>query len=232
MVKTVKLSIIIPVYNERKTILKILEIIKGVDIGKVKKEIIIIDDFSNDGTRKILKEINDKNIKIFYNKKNYGKGHAARVGIKETTGDIVIIQDADIEYEPKDYKKLISPIINGETKVVYGSRFSKRKIKGRFIFFIANKFLTLITRILYNIKITDMETCYKVFRSDVIKNIELKSKRFDFEPEITAKIAKKKYKIKEIPISYYARTKIQGKKIGFKDGIEALWTLFKYRFVN
>ncbi len=230
-----KLSIIIPVYNEKQTISKIVEIIKKIDIGNIKKEIIIVEDFSNDGTREILKEIGkaNKNIKIVYHKENLGKGSAIRTGIKEVTGDIVLIQDADLEYKPEDYKKLIYPIINNETKVVYGSRFlKKRKKRGKICYFIANKFLTFVTRFLYRIKITDMETCYKVFRSDVIKNIELKSKRFDFEAEITAKIAKKKYKIKEVPISYYARTKVEGKKIGWKDGIETLWALIKYRFSN
>jgi len=226
-----KLSIIIPVYNESKTILKILDKIKKVKIP-VKKEIIIVDDSSKDGTRKILKKIKSKNIKIYFHNKNLGKGSAIKTGIKNSTGDLIIIQDADLEYNPFEYGKLIKPILEKKTRVVYGSRFlnNNKKIYHRYYF--GNKSLSFLTSIIYFTKITDMETCYKVFDANLIKNINFKSKRFDFEPEITSKLLKKNIKIMEVPISYFPRRKSEGKKIRFKDGIIALFTLIKYRFVD
>jgi len=228
-----KLSIIIPAYNEEATILKILRLIKKVYLGKIKKEIIIIDDFSTDKTREILKKIRDKNIKILYHQRNFGKGYAIRTGLKEVTGDIVIIQDADLEYNPEDYKKLIKPIIDKKTKVVYGSRNLNKKNRYSYLsFFLGGKLLTVLANFIYHIKITDEPTCYKVFSSDVLKQINLKCRRFEFCPEITAKISKKGFKICEVPISYYPRHKNQGKKINWRDGLEAVWTLVKYRFVD
>jgi len=227
-----KISVLIPAYNEKKTILEIIKNVKAVDLNK---EIIIIDDFSTDGTREILKKIKDKEIKVIYHQKNYGKGHAIRTGIKQITGDITIIQDADLEYDPRDYLSLITPIRNKETKVVYGTRFPKNRKtpslwKNRF--FLANKILTAAANLLYNAKITDEPTCYKVFDSSVLKSLNLKCERFEFCPEVTAKVRKKGFRIKEVPISYNPRSTEEGKKIKFKDGFEAIWNLIKYRVMN
>lgn len=217
-------SIVIPVYNEKETVRDIIDTVKGI---KVNKEIIVIDDFSTDGTREILK--NQKDIRLICHDKNIGKGAAIRTGLEQATGDIVIIQDADLEYDPNEYSRLIDPIEKGLADVVYGSRFKGR---GEFLLesFIANKILTFLTNLIYGCRLTDMETCYKCMKTGVIKNLRLKAKRFEFEPEVTAKILKKGYKIHEVPISYFGR-KI-GKKIGWKDGVQAVWCLFKYRFVD
>jgi len=227
-----KLSVIIPAYNEIKTIREIIKKVKEVDIPK---EILIIDDGSKDGTKEFLKKLNDPEIRIFLNKKNYGKSHSVRVGIREAEGDIIIIQDADLEYDPHDYYNLVKPIMRGKTKVVYGTRFPKMKKKPSIFsnpFFLANKILTITSNILYNANITDEPTCYKVFDSEVLKSLNLKSERFEFCPEVTAKIRKKGYKIYEIPIAYNPRTTKEGKKINWKDGFEALWTLIKYKFID
>ena len=225
-----RLSIIIPVYNESTTLLKLIEKVENVDIGKIEKEIIIVDDYSKDGSREILGKL--KKYKIIFQDKNYGKGYAIRTGIKNSTGDFIIIQDSDLEYDPNDYSQLLKPLIGESADVVYGSRFLKRNKKGIYRFYLANKILSFFTSIIYFKNITDMETCYKVFRSDVIKSMNIKSKRFDFEPEITAKLLRKNIKIIEVPISYYPRDRLDGKKIRFKDGLSAIWTLIKYRFVD
>jgi glycosyltransferase involved in cell wall biosynthesis len=222
--KDLRCSIIIPVYNEKDTILKVINSVEAVNINK---EIIVIDDFSTDGTREIIK--NQKDIKVIYHGKNKGKGAAMRTGLECATGDVFIIQDSDLEYNPEEIPKLLEPIERGEAQVVYGSRF---KGKGEFLFlsFIANKFLTFFTNLLYGSHLTDMETCYKCMKMDIIRNLDLKAKRFEFEPEVTAKILKRGYKIYEVPISYFGRKK--GKKIGWKDGIQAMVCLFKYRFID
>ncbi|MFH1711518.1 MAG: glycosyltransferase family 2 protein [Nanoarchaeota archaeon] len=225
-----KLSVIIPVYNEKNTILEIVKQVKKVPF---KKEIIIVDDFSKDGTREILRSIKDNEIKVLFHDKNYGKGYAIRTGIREVSGDIIIIQDADLEYDPKDYPKLIRPILERKTGVVYGTRFPKGSktpslLKNRF--FLANRILTITANLLYNAKITDEPTCYKVFRADILKNINLKCKRFEFCPEVTAKVRKKGFKIMEVPINYFPRSVEEGKKIKWRDGLEAIWALIKYRF--
>jgi len=232
-----KLSIIIPVYNERKSILEILKRVEQTNIGHIKKEIIIVDDYSTDGTRELLKK--SKKYKILFHEKNKGKGSAIRTGIKHARGDIILIQDADLEYDPRDYPSLLRPIIKGETKIVYGSRFLEKShdIFGnkRIIIpthFIGNKILSFITAILYFRKITDMETCYKVFKREVLQGINLNAQRFDFEPEITAKLIKKNYKIIEVPIRFSPRSFSDGKKINWKDGLKALFILIKYRFVD
>lgn len=228
-----KLSIIIPVYNEEKTLLKILEKVQNSDIGKVKKEIIIVDDFSKDSSRNILSKIKEKNVKILYHEKNYGKGYAIRSGLKKVTGDVVIIQDADLEYDPRDYKKLIQPILEGKEKVIYGSRFLANKNNfSHFSFYIGGRIVTLFSNLLYGLKLTDEPTCYKVFQKEVLDKINLECVRFEFCPEVTAKVSKNKIRIKELPINYYPRSKKEGKKINWKDGVEALWTLFKYKFKN
>lgn len=227
-----KLSIIMPVYNEEKTIGEILKRIKKVPLN-IEKEIIVVDDSSLDSTKNILKKIDDKNINIIYHDKNQGKGAAVRTGLKHATGDIIIIQDADLEYSPEEYPNLIQPILDGKTEVVYGSRF-KGRMTGPNLFshVYGNKILTLITKLLYFHNVSDMETCYKVFKKEVLKDIDLKAKRFDFEPEITAKIIKKGYKIYEVPITYKSRLFDEGKKITWKDGIKALYYLIKYRFMD
>ncbi len=226
-----KLSIIMPVYNEKNTILKILDKVKNVKLKKIEKEIIIVDDFSTDGTRDVLKEINETNIKIFFHKKNFGKGAAIKTALPHVTGDLVIIQDADLEYDPQDYKKLINCLKKKKSDVVYGVRSSNKKSYYRF--YLGNKFLTLLTTLLYNKKMKDMETCYKLFRSKILKKININANGFDFEPEITAKILKKKkIKIYQIPISYNPRSVEEGKKIKIKDGLIAIWTLIKYRFTD
>ncbi len=224
------LSIILPAYNEQTTIEKIVEQLLKVTIPK---EIIIIDDGSTDKTKEIIKTFNHQDIKKIFLKKNYGKSAARRCGIKRAKGKITIIQDADLEYSPEDYTKLITPIIQNKTKVVYGTRFPKnRKQKNISLFYLGNKLLTLITNILYNTGLTDEATCYKVFDTELLKNIKLKSRKFEFCPEITAKLSKKGHKIIEIPISYNPRSKKQGKKIRYHDGISAIATLIKYKFID
>ena len=225
-----KLSIIVPVYNEKNNILKILERIEAVNLGKIKKEIIIVDDFSTDGTREILRKI--KKHKVFYHPKNLGKGAGIRTGLKYVSGELVIIQDADLEYDPNEYMKLIKPILDSKADVVYGNRFTGQDRPRNITSYLANIFLTLITNLFYSSKIRDMETCYKVFKSDIIKNIKIDSDRFNFEPEITAKVLKKGYKIYEVPISYSSRNHKEGKKITWKDGLQAIWALVKYKFVD
>ena len=228
-----KLSIIIPCYNEKQTIEKILNKIQK--IVTYEKEIIIIDDFSNDGTREILKEVQKNGYhKIIFNNKNYGKGYNVKKGIENASGDIIIIQDADLEYDPNDYTKLINPIKEGFADVVYGSRFVGSNER-RVLFFwhsVGNHFLTLLSNMFTNINLTDMECCYKAFRSNVIKDIKLKENRFGFEPEITAKISKKNLRIYEVGIKYFGRKYSEGKKITWRDGLRAIYCIIYYSFFD
>ncbi len=228
-----KLSVIIPCFNEEKTIIEIINIVKK-QISE-NDEIIVIDDYSSDNSRKLLQEnLNGKVDRLILNEKNFGKGYSIRRGIEEASGEIVLIQDADLEYDPSDYNKLLKPITDGVADVVYGSRFVGSEEK-RVIYFwhmIGNKLLTLLSNMLTNLNLTDMEVCYKAFRSDVIKNINLKENRFGFEPEITAKISKKKLRIYEVGVKYFGRTYSEGKKIGWKDGFSALRCIFKYNLFN
>ena len=228
-----KLSVIIPVYNEEKTISKVIDKVYNTKLKNISKEIIVIDDCSKDGTRRILENLNKKSLIKLFHKENMGKGAAIRTGLENSTGDIILIQDADLEYNPGEYGKLLKPIVEGKAKVVYGSRLKstvKNINKMYMLHFFGNIFLTLLTRILYQTRISDMETGYKVFTRDVIKNMALKSNRFDFEPEITAKIIKKGYKIHEVPISFKGRKFGEGKKITWIDGVKAAYYLIKYRF--
>lgn len=233
-----KLSIIIPVFNEEKTISEILKKVDDLKIAGVVKEVIIVDDASADLTPSILKKI--KGIKIFTHKLNQGKGAAVRTGIENSTGDYIIIQDADLEYDPKQIKNLILPVLQKKAKVVYGTRLNRMpnfKIDEKkplfLLHYLGNRFLSLITSILYGQWVTDMETCYKIFPRNALANIKLSSCGFDFEPEITAKLLKKRYKILEIPIVTKPRGYEEGKKLNtLRDGSIALWTLIKYRFVN
>ncbi|MDI6840280.1 MAG: glycosyltransferase family 2 protein [bacterium] len=223
--KNLKCSIIVPVYNEKDTILSIIEKLKN---GSINKELIIVDDFSTDGTREILEKIKNQKIKVIYHNRNRGKGEAIRSGLQYVTGNVVIIQDADMEYKPEEYPRLLKPIEEGKACVVYGSRF---RGKGEFVFssLVANKILTFLTNLFYGSRLTDMETCYKCIETQVINGLNLHSKRFDFEPEVTAKLLRKGIKILEVPISYKGRSTKGGKKIGFWDGLQAIWTLVKWR---
>jgi glycosyltransferase involved in cell wall biosynthesis len=224
-----KLSIIIPCYNEANTIEKIIN--KVIEQRDYDKEIIVIDDFSTDGSSEILRIFDEKKIiKLVLNDLNRGKGYCIKKGIEQATGDIILIQDADLEYDPYDYKRLLNPILNNNADVVYGSRFIGSEEK-RVLFFwhsIGNKFLTLLSNIFTNLNLTDMECCYKVFKNEVIKNIELKENRFGFEPEITAKISKKNIRIFEVGVKYFGRKYSEGKKIGWKDGFRAIYCIFFY----
>lgn len=228
-----RLSIIIPAYNESKTIGAILKKIKNVPLRGIEKEVIVVDDASTDGTKEILKKNKDKSIKVLYHNKNSGKGAAIRTGLKYATGDIILIQDADLEYDPKDYQKLIKPILKRKADVVYGSRLLGQKSKySKFAYYAAGRSLTMLANILYGINISDEPCGYKVFKANIIKNIPLKCKRFEFCPEITAKISKKHIKIFEVPTSYSPRSREEGKKIKFRDWLEAVYTLVKYRFTD
>jgi glycosyltransferase involved in cell wall biosynthesis len=225
-----KVSVVIPVYNERNTIREILDAVQAVALPK---EIVIVDDFSKDGTREILKTINDPGVRIVYHDHNQGKGAALRTGFANVQGDIVIIQDADLEYNPQEYFRLIRPILEGKADVVYGSRFIGEGHRVLlFWHYLGNQFLTLLSNTFTNLNLTDMETCYKVFKADVIKDIRIRSNRFGVEPELTAKFAKKHCRIYEIPISYAGRDYTEGKKIGWKDGFSAIWCIIKYRFTD
>jgi len=225
-----KLSVIIPVYNERATILEVLKKVKSVP---VEKEIIIIDDGSADGTKEILKEIQEtQDLKIIFKDKNEGKGAAIREGLKYVSGDVVVIQDADLEYDPMDWLKMLNIIQGEKADVVYGSRVLGRGEKSSLAFYLGGRFLSFLASILYRIKITDEPTCYKMFKVDVIRSIKLNCKGFEFCPEVTAKVAKKGYEIYEVPISYKPRKIKEGKKIRWKDGVVAIWTLIKYRFLR
>ena len=224
------ISVVMPVYNEKDTIEEIIRRVQNVDI---EKEIIIIDDYSTDGTREIIKEkINAPNIVKIFNEKNMGKGYSVRQGFKVAKGDYVVIQDADLEYDPEEYFVLLKPLQKGIADVVYGSRFKGVQRAMFFWHYVGNRFLSFVTNILYDAVLTDMETCYKMFKREVIQNLNLKANKFDIEPEITAKVLKKGYKIVEVPITYAGRDYTEGKKITWKDGFSALWTLIKYRFVD
>lgn len=225
-------SIIIPVYCERATVEEIVHRVKSADVG-LRKEVIVVDDFSTDGTRELLEGIGRENpaLKICFHNRNRGKGAALRTGFTQVTGQVVIIQDADLEYDPRDYPRLLKPILEGNADVVYGSRFLGGPQRVLYFWHYAgNKLLTLLSNMLSNLNLNDMETCYKVFRTSILGQVVFKSNRFGFEPEFTMKVARLKCRIYQIPISYNGRTYEEGKKITWRDGLATLWQLLWYRF--
>jgi glycosyltransferase involved in cell wall biosynthesis len=245
-----KLSVIIPVFNERNTL---MELVLRVQATTLAYEIVIVDDASTDGTRALLQELDLQksegqretcveglrvklrldNLRLFFQEQNQGKGAALRRGFQQATGDVLLVQDADLEYDPKDYAKLLEPILDGRADVVYGSRFLGGPQRVHFFWhYVGNKFLTLLSDMFTNLNLTDMETCYKVFRREVIEGIQLKSNRFGFEPEVTVKIAKGKWRVYEVPISYSGRSYEEGKKITWRDGFVALYSIVRYRFFD
>lgn len=225
-----RISVIIPAFNERTTI---EEVIRRVLEQPFEKELIIVDDASTDGTRALLQQTAwPDNIRIFYHPKNRGKGAAVRTGIEQAQGDIILIQDADLEYNPSDFGAVLRPILEGNADVVYGSRFLGIHRSFMLHHYVGNKLLTIITNVLYNNILTDMETGYKAFRAEVLKGLKIRSNRFDFEPEITAKVLKRGYRIYEVPIYYAGRDYMEGKKITWRDGFAAIWALIRFRFMN
>ncbi len=224
-----KLSVIVPVFDERNTVVEIVRRMRAVDLP-VDLEIVIVDDGSTDGTRDVLRQLGDSTVRVITHEANRGKGAAIRSGLSHVHGDLVLVQDADLEYDPEDWPKLLAPILRGKARVVYGSRFTGERRNMLFLHWVGNRFLSLITNVLYNTTLSDMETCYKLFDRELLDSITLRAQRFEFEPEVTAKILRRGIRIYEVPISYTGREFDEGKKITWRDGFIALWTLVKYRF--
>jgi len=229
-----QVSILMPVYNEINTIGEIISQVKAADVNGLSKQLVIIDDGSSDGTREFLRGLDDEDCVTVFHSQNMGKGAAVRTALPYATGEVILIQDADLEYDPRDYPELIRPVVESRADVVYGTRLRGGKPSRAFLFwhYLGNKFLTFLTNLLYNTNLTDMETCYKVFRGDVIRNLQLRSNRFDFEPEITAKLFKRGHKVVEVPVSYYGRDISEGKKITWRDGLAGLCRLPRFRVMH
>jgi len=226
-----KLSVIVPVYNERNTVVEVIRRMRAVELPDgIEREIIVIDDGSTDGTRDVLRQLGDSTVRILLHETNRGKGASVRTGLALATGDYVLIQDADLEYDPDDWPRLLNPVLKGKAQVVYGSRFTGERRNLLFWHWVGNRFLSLVTNVLYNTTLSDMETCYKLFDRQVLDGITIRSDRFEFEPEITAKVLRRGYHIYEVPISYSGRDRDEGKKITWTDGFAALATLVRYRF--
>lgn len=223
------LSVIVPVYNERTTVAEIVRRMRAVTVP-LALDIIMVDDGSSDGTDKILDTLQDSTVRVVHHHRNEGKGAAVRTGLRHARGDLILVQDADLEYDPEDWPRLLDPVFKGRSKVVYGSRFTGERKNMLPLHWVGNRFLSLVTNVLYSSTLSDVETCYKLFSRDVIEGMSLEARRFDFEPEITAKILRRGYRIYEVPISYTGREVSEGKKITWKDGIGALWTLVRCRF--
>jgi glycosyltransferase involved in cell wall biosynthesis len=241
-----RLSVIVPVYNEVETIAEILRRVRAVDLSvpvgygpengcvvELQREVVVVDDGSSDGTREILAHwADDPHVEVIYHEKNQGKGAAVRTGLRHANGDVMLIQDADLEYDPRDYRAMLQPILEERSQVVYGSRFRGGPTKAMFFWhMIGNRFLTLVTNVLYDSILSDMETCYKVFTREVADQLDLRASGWGFDPEITAQILRLGYRIYEVPIAYTGREFDEGKKIGWRDGLTVLWTLVKYRFL-
>jgi len=225
-----KLSVVIPVYNERETILRVIEKVAAVPF---EKELIIVDDGSTDGTADVLKNIDREDARVFFHEKNRGKGASLRTGFEQVQGDVVVIQDADLEYTPDDYPVLLQPIIDGNADVVFGSRFQGGVHRCHlFWHYVANKIITLLSNMLTNLNLTDMETCFKVFRVEVVRKLNITADRFGVEPEITAKVARMGCRVYEVPISYFGRDYSEGKKISWRDGVAAIWHIIRYNLFN
>jgi glycosyltransferase involved in cell wall biosynthesis len=226
-----KLSVVVPVFNERNTLVEILRRMRAVELPDgIECEIIVVDDGSDDGTRDVLKQLGDSTVRVVMHDENRGKGAAVRTGLRHANGEYVLVQDADLEYDPDDWPRLLAPVLRGRARVVYGSRFTGERRNMLFLHWIGNRFLSLTTNILYNTTLSDMETCYKLVDRRLLEDMALRADAFDIEPEITAKILKRGIRIYEVPISYAGREFEEGKKITWRDGFAALWTLIKFRF--
>jgi glycosyltransferase involved in cell wall biosynthesis len=225
------LSVIVPVFNERVTVAEVIRRIRAVDVP-VDVEVIVVDDGSSDGTDKVLTALGDSTVRVLTHPVNQGKGAAIRTGMAAARGDLLLVQDADLEYDPQDWPRLLEPILRGKAMVVYGSRFTGERKNMMPLHWIGNRFLSLVTNVLYATTMSDMETCYKLFDRSVLEGITIQSDKFDFEPEITAKVLRRGYRIYEVPISYAGREITEGKKITWRDGIGALRALIKYRFTR
>jgi glycosyltransferase involved in cell wall biosynthesis len=225
-----KLSVVVPVYNERNTLVEVVRRMRTVELPEgLEREIVLVDDGSTDGTRDVLRQLGDSTVRVVKHDHNRGKGAAVRTGLAHCSGDYVLIQDADLEYDPEDWVRLVNPVLRGKARVVYGSRFTGERRNMLFLHWMGNRFLSFVTNVLYNTTLSDMETCYKLVDRELMEALHLRADRFELEPEITAKILKRKVRIYEVPISYTGREFEEGKKITWRDGITALWTLLKYR---